>query len=633
MKSEIVEGKLQGNENGYAFLLNPKGDGEDYFIPHSDLRGAMHGDVVLCETTDGVGERTTARVLKILSRGISQIVGTYFTCKNGGFVVPDDRKYFCDIFIPFGKGVRCKAGDKVVCKILTYPKKKNPEGIVTKILGRQFEKNAELTSIAFAYNLADKFPKNVICESENLLNFSEKDISNRKDLRSILTFTIDGEDARDFDDAVSIDFKGDNYVLGVHIADVSYYVKEKSAIDFEAFNRGTSVYFPEKVYPMLPERLCNDLCSLKEGVVRPTLSCIMTIDKNGKILDKEIVESVIKSSARLTYTEVEAIYNGNVEIIDKRNNLVNSLLLMKELSEILSKRREKNGSVDLDVNESAIIVDKNSEINVSYAKKDSAHKVIEEFMIIANVCVAEYIYYLQLPFIYRIHERPLEEKVENFYTFLSMLGVNVKRHKEGIYPLDFQKILNDTKDLPIFQLVNRVMLRSMQKAKYSNQPLNHFGLAEEHYCHFTSPIRRYPDLVVHRIIKHLLKDGLIEQEKYSDFVVKASVQSSEKEKNAENAERAVDDYYKMLYIENYVGEQFQGIISGVTNFGIFVEIDGGIEGLVKIESLKGKNYKLDSKSLTLSNGKNKYKFGDSVKIMVAGVNIIERKAEFLLVDK
>lgn len=633
MKREIVEGKLQGNENGYAFLLNPKGNGEDYFIPHSDLRGAMHGDLVLCETTDGVGQRTTARVLKILSRGISQIVGTYFTCKSGGFVVSDDRKYFCDIFIPFGKGLRCRAGDKVVCKILTYPKKKNPEGIVTKILGRQFEKNAELTSIAWAYNLNDKFPKNVISESENLISFSSNDIGNRSDLRSVLTFTIDGEDARDFDDAVSIELQGDNYLLGVHIADVSYYVKEKSAIDNEAFNRGTSVYFPEKVFPMLPERLCNDLCSLKEGVVRPTLSCIMTIDKNGKILDKEIVESVIKSSARLTYTEVEEIYSGNVDIIKKRKNLGDSLILMKELSQILYKRREKNGSIDLDVKESAIIVDKNGKINVSYAKKDNSHKLIEEFMILANVCVAEFIYYLQLPFIYRIHEKPNEEKLENFYTFLSLLGVKVKRHKDGVYPLDFQTILKNTKDLPISQLVNRVMLRSMQKAKYSPQPLNHFGLAEEHYCHFTSPIRRYPDLVVHRIIKELLHNGLIEQQKYTDFVVKASALSSEKEKNAETAERAVDDYYKMLYIENFIGEQFDGIISGVTNFGIFVEIDGGIEGLCKIENLKGKNYKFDSKSLTLFNAKNKYKFGDSVKILVAGVNIIERKAEFLIVDK
>ncbi len=634
-RREIIEGKLQGNERGYAFLIPTDDRKEDYFIPHSDLKGAMHGDTVLAETTDGGGNRTTARVLKVLERGITELVGTYFTCKSGGFVSPDERKYYNDIFIPYGKGVRAKAGDKVVCKILSYPKRQNPEGIVTKILGRQFDKKAELESILYTYKLGDGFPKPVLDAAKAVSSPTEKDFDGRADYRKLLTMTIDGEDAKDFDDAISVEkLKGGKYRLGVHIADVSHYVIAGGAIDKEAYNRATSVYFPEKVIPMLPEKLCNDVCSLKEGVERLTLSCVMDISKDGKVLDYVITPSVIRSSARMTYNKVQKIIDGDITLIKQYKPLVKSITLMNELANILIDKRDREGSIDLDVKESAIYVDDSGEIIVTPAPRDKAHRIIEEFMILANVTVAEYMYYLEKPFIYRIHERPTEERLENFYLFLSGLGINAKRKKDGIHPKDFQTLLKKAEGTPYYTLINRVMLRSMQKAKYTPVDVGHFGLSVNHYCHFTSPIRRYPDLVIHRIIKDFLSGKNNLEEKYGEFVFDASKQSSEKERNATEAERAVDDYYKMLYIENYIGEEFDGLVSGVTGFGVFVELNCGVEGLVKVETLKGRRkYVHDEKNYTLSDGKTAYKLGQKVRVKVVGVNMGERRAEFLMVNE
>ncbi len=634
VKREIIEGKLQGNERGYAFLLPFEEGKEDYFIPHSDLKGAMHGDTVMAETTSGTGTRTTARVLKVLERGITELVGTYFSCKSGGFVTPDERKYFNDIFIPLGKGLRAKSGDKVVCKILFYPKRQNPEGIITKVLGRQFERKAELKAMLYTYNLPEKFKNEVIAEAESLgADVSKEEISKRKDYRKQLTFTIDGEDAKDFDDAVSIEkLKGEKYRLGVHIADVSHYVKPFGKIDKEAYSRATSVYFPESVLPMLPERLCNDLCSLREGVDRLTMSCVMTINKKGSVISYEISPSIINSSARMTYNQVQKIIDGDKKLIEKYPNQAKYIALMDELSDILIAKREENGSIDLDVKESTVLVSKNGHISVEATKRNKAHRIIEEFMILANVTVAEYVYFLESPFVYRIQEKPSEERLENFYSFLSGLGVSVKRKKDQVYSKDFQSILKSAENTPAFTLINRVMLRSMQKAKYSPIDKGHFGLSLAHYCHFTSPIRRYPDLVVHRILKDILSGVENLEAKYSNFVVNASAQSSDKEKNAAEAERAVDDYYKLLYISDFVGEEFSAVISGVTNFGLFAELNNGIEGIIKIENIESnRRLKYDEKSYTLSDGKTTYRLGQSVKIKVVGVNMGDRRAEFMLV--
>jgi len=369
MAREIIEGKLQGNERGYAFLIPNDENLQDFFIPHSDLRGAMHGDTVIAERTRGDGPRTTARVLKIVGRGITELVGTYFSHKGCGFVCPDDKKYYNDIYVPFSKGLRAKSGDKVVVKITAYPKKQNPEGIITKILGRQFEKKAELKSILFNYDLPEKFRKETIDKVNDYSPFTAENLKGRKDFREQVTMTIDGEDARDFDDAISISQnKNGDFILGVHIADVTYYVKKDDAVDREAYERGTSVYFPEMVIPMLPERLCNDLCSLVENEDRPTLSCVMTVGKDGKVKDYEICPSVIKSSARMTYTNVQKILDGDEKLIKKYKNIHKEILLMDKLADILIERRDINGSVDLDVKESTIYVDKKGEIVVSNQK-------------------------------------------------------------------------------------------------------------------------------------------------------------------------------------------------------------------------------------------------------------------------
>lgn len=632
MQRKVITGKIQGNERGYAFLIPEDEKLNDYFIPHSDLRGAMHGDTVLCEETSGTGLRTTARVLKVLERGIDRLVGTYFSTRNGGFVVPDERKYYNDIFIPQNQNGKAKSGDKVCCRILCYPKNKNPEGLVFKILGRQFTFQAELKSIEYTYKCPEKFPKLVLEEANNLVE--EIDLKGRKDFRNLTTFTIDGEDARDFDDAVSIEKLNDGkYLLGVHIADVSHYVKFFGEIDKEAFNRATSIYFPEKVIPMLPERLCNDLCSLVEGKDRLTLSCMMKIDGKGNVIDSEITPSVINSKARLTYTKVQKILDGDKKLKREYSKLVNDILLMNELCDILIKKREKNGSIDLDVKESSITVDENKNIIVTASLgRDKSHRIIEEFMILANVTVAEFMFFLDKPFIYRVHEKPTEERLEKFYAFITQLGIKFKRAKDNVYPKDFQLILNNCNNSPVFPIVNRVMLRSMQKAKYSPDNLGHFGLSEKNYCHFTSPIRRYPDLTIHRIIKDFLSGKQDLEEKYSNFVEEASKQSSLKERNAQEAERAVDDYYKIMYISNYVGEEFTAVVSGVTNFGVFCELENGIEGLCKLETLKGKRYTFDEKTFSLSNGKETYKLGQSVKIKVAGVDFAQKKAEFLIVE-
>ena len=631
MKREIIEGKIQGNERGYAFLIPTDAEKCDYFIPHGDLKGAMHGDTVLAETTEGSGERTTARVLKILSRGISELSGTYFTCKNGGFVTPDESRFFSDVFVPFGKGLRARAGDKVVCKILSYPKNGRPEGIISKIFGRQFERRAELKAIEFNYKLPEKFPKAALELANGFPDeISEKDLSGRKDFRNLITFTVDGEDARDFDDAVSIQKDGKDYILGVHIADVTAYVKSGDALDREAFERGTSVYFPEKVIPMLPERLCNGLCSLKEGKDRLALSCVMRINGKGERTDAEITPSVIRSRKRLTYTTVQKIFNGDEKTIKDNGDLIQTLYTMRELYEILLNARDRDGSVDLNVKESAITVT-DGEIFVESAKKDEAHGLIEEFMIAANCAVAEYAFYLDIPFIYRVHGKPTEERLERFYAFLDGIGIAYKRRRDEIFSKDFSTVLKNAEGTPVFTLVNRIMLRTMQKAKYSSEQQGHFGLAKTHYCHFTSPIRRYPDLAVHRILKELITDGGEKlEEKYRAFVEEASKTSSEKEINAAEAERAVDDFYKILYIDNYVGEEFDGVISGVIPAGLFVELENGVEGFVKAETLAGKRFICDRKTFTLSDGKTTYKLGQTVKIKVAGVNIIDKRAEFIL---
>lgn len=627
MRKSVLEGKICGNERGYAFLI-PDDGGDDYFIPHGDLKGAMHGDRVLAATVAD-GERTRACVLKVIERGITEIVGTCFFNGRGGFVVPDERKYFSDVSIRSGVGVRAMSGDKVVCRITAYPKRQNPEGIITKKLGRQFDKTAELKALLYSFKLPDGFPDDVWAEAQNFSDeLNAEVLSGRRDYTQKLAMTIDGDDSRDFDDAVSIEKDGNDYLLGVHIADVSHYVREGTALDAEAFARGTSVYFPEAVIPMLPERLSNDLCSLKQGEVRLTLSCVMRINEAGERTDTLIVPSYIKSAARLTYGEVGEILNGNEALVKKRKKIATALKHMEELADILSAKRKREGSIDLDVKESNITVAEDGMVNITAATRDKPHGIIEEFMIAANCAVAEFMYYSSTPCVYRVHREPAQDKADGFFEYVKNLGINVKRRKDEIFPEDFAKVLDRTEGSPLFFLINRVMLRSMQKAKYSEVDFGHFGLALKHYCHFTSPIRRYADLAVHRVLKALLGGEIGLEEKYGEFVVEAAKNSSEREKVSDDAERAADDFYKLLYARDKIGEEFEAIVSGVTGFGVFAELENGVEGLIGIEKLKGKRYVFDERRYSLSDGKTTYKLGDKVKIVVDGVNFGTKRAEF-----
>ncbi len=627
----LIEGVISGNEKGFAFLLNNDGD---YYVSKYDLKGAINGDTVLCKEVKSSGHSRQAEVVKIISRGNESIVGTFEKVKSGGFVIPDNRKISTDIFIPFEKCGKAKTGDKVECKILFYPKNRSPEGEIKEIIGRQFDTQTEIKCILKSHSIDLEFPKPVVNESK-LINKEVKidEIINRKDFRFKQVITIDGEDARDFDDAISIEKDNDNYVLGVHIADVSHYVIQGTEIDKEAFNRSTSVYLPELVIPMLPKVLSNNVCSLVEGKDRLTLSCVMKINSEGDVLESEVVESVINSSARMTYSNVSKILDGDEKLSQKYQDFLPMIFLMKELCEILIKKRTLRGSIDLDVKESKIFVNKFNEICITEADRTFSNKIIEEFMILANETIAEKYFYCDVPFIYRVHEKPKSEKLESFSQFINELGFTHKWKKETVHSKDFAKILDSFKDSTLFFLVNRVMLRSMQKAKYSPDDVGHFGLSSNHYCHFTSPIRRDPDLVIHRIIKSIIH-GEIESvgEKFGDFVYEASSRSSIKERSAQEAERDVDDYYKMLYISNKIGEEFDAIISGVTNFGVFVELPNTIEGLVKLETLGGGKYEFDEKRYVLKNKKYEYRLGGTVKVIAVGIDFSAKRPEFIIKD-
>lgn len=617
-EAKTVRGVLQGNASGYAFLLNPDGD---YYVGAKNLNGAYHGDEVVCRELPSHGGKREAAVVKIVNRGLKTAVGVFVKKDKGGYVVPDDKRLSANVKIaPDGVG-GAKDGDKVAVNITAYSAR-HIFGRVAEVLGRRNEFGTEIKSIERTYNLAGKFPKNVIAEADYVAA-KPRDLKSRRDFTKELIVTIDGDDAKDFDDAVTLKKEGDFYVLGVHIADVAEYVTPNSALDKEAFTRGTSVYFPMKVIPMLPERLCNDVCSLRPDENRLTLSCIMKVDGGGNVVSSEITEGIIKSAARLTYNEVSDLFDGKPR--RDYGKIAGMLFEMKSLAEILSEKRVRRGGVDLSVKEADIRVN-GDKIEIAEHKRTYAHRLIEEFMILANETVAETMFKEKIPCVYRVHESPAEDKLNAFYDFLAGLGIKPPVNA------DFAELLKRTEGEPTYPLINKVMLRSMQKAKYSPTDIGHFGLGSKHYCHFTSPIRRYPDLAVHRIIKEKLhggKRGLFDR--FADFTADAARNSSETERNAELAERAVDDYCKALYMSKHIGEEYDGVISGVTNFGLFVELDNTVEGLVRIETLKGGWYDFDEKHFVLKNKKNVYKLGQSVKIKVAGVNEGARRTEFTLI--
>lgn len=615
-------GTLRGNERGFAFIT-PDDGGSDFFVPHRSINGAYDNDRVLAVHVPQTKDE--ALVIRVLERGNKQVIGTLSKSRGNSYVYPDNLK-LPRIYVPNTLILGANNNDKVVCEITSYPYDKAPGGKVTEVLGESGEIDCEELSIIREFGLEEEFLPAVSEEAERASK-SPITIDDRRDLRGKLIFTIDGEDTRDIDDAVCLEREGEIFVLGVHIADVSHYVKYSSKLDKSAYARGTSVYFPDRVLPMLPKALSNGACSLNEGEDRYTLSCEIKFSRDGKRLSYEIFKSVINSSHRTTYTEVAALYEKDPQICRKYGDLTEIVNDMAELCIALEKRRKNAGEVNLEVKEAHIIVDDDGEIIIPKAERNIAHRMIEQFMISANEAVAEFLQNNGAPCLYRIHEAPAPEKCEKFADFLRDLGVAVKLDYDSVAPKDFRDILTKSKDLPAFSVINKIMLRTMQKARYSDRNLKHFGLASECYCHFTSPIRRYPDLFVHRVVKNLL-DGK-SCEKYAQIANLAGIDCSNRERIADEAERKVDDLYKLAYMSERLGEVYDAVISGVTNFGIFCELDNAVEGLIRLEDLPDDNYEFFENKFLLKGYRHSYKLGDSIKIEVADCDLGTMKVLFI----
>ena len=618
----LCKGVVQGNEHGFAFLVREEGD---LFLPHRSLHGALHGDTVLCRIVGG--ERgDEAEVYSILRRGMPRLTGTYYRDRKSGMVEADERRFSQPVRIV--GGLRAFSGEKVVVDIINYPEGKDPEGEIREVLGRGGDLSVEEEAVIRSQNLSEEFPQKVLSEAKRV---SAEPVlpAGRRDFREDLVITIDGEDSRDFDDAVSVRREGADYVLSVHIADVTHYVRRGGALDKEALSRGTSVYFPDRVLPMLPQELSNGICSLNEGEDRYTLSCIMRVDGKGNVKDSELVQGIICSKNRMTYTKISAMLEGDEALCKQYAHLLPLCEEMCALAHILIRKREKRGSIDLDVKEAQITLSGES-VQVSEYKRTMAHRIIEEFMILANETVAEFVTAYELPFVYRVHEKPSEEKAQGLKAYLQQLGLKANFRPANVRPGEYGKILKELEGDERFRVVNRVMLRSMSKARYSAENCGHFGLASDCYCHFTSPIRRYPDLLVHRIVKLILDGQAGEAEQsYRNFVNIAANSCSASERRADEAERAVDDLYKVWYMRSHLGETFEGLISGVTAFGVFVELENTVEGLVRIENLPEDDYVFAEERYLLKGANHSYKIGDKMRIVVAACDIGTRRVEFV----
>lgn len=640
----VITGKIEIHDRGFGFLIPDIEGIKDLFIAKTNLMGAMNGDRVVAKIIkEGRnGKRTEGIIINIVERVNKNIVGIYEDNKNFGFVLPEDKRIQNDIFISKKDRNGAKKGQIVMVEITRWPdgKRKNPEGKVVEILGRPGDKGIDIDIIIRKYNLPEDFPPSVLNSALDIEDFiTEDEIKGRLDLRNVKMVTIDGEDAKDLDDAVSIErLENGNFKLGVHIADVTHYVKERSVIDKEAFKRATSVYLIDRVIPMLPKKLSNGICSLNPKVDRLTLSCIMEVNRQGKVVNHTIAQSVIKTNERMTYTDVTKILRDNdVELIERYKDLVDDFKAMEELCKILRKKRLDRGAIDFDFEECKIILDeKGKPIDIKPYERAIANRMIEEFMLLANETVAEHMEKLKVPFVYRIHENPDAEKLEKFKAFIYNLGYNDITWGEEVNPKALQRVLDKFKGENEETIISTLLLRSMMQARYSPECAGHFGLAADYYCHFTSPIRRYPDLQIHRIIKEYLNKELTENrsKKLVSIVDSAAKQSSEMERVAQEAEREVDDLKKAEYMKDRIGEIFEGMISSVTGFGAFVELPNTIEGLVHITSFRDDYYIYDEDRLILIGERNKkiYRLGDKLKVLCSKVDILSREIYFEIVE-
>ena len=646
MKKVEKIGTYRKNQKGFGFVKLEDQEEEIYISKENSLN-ALNGDTVsiqiINEPNKEENKKEEGKIVKIIRHEKDTVVGTFQKSRNFGFVVPDDKNFGTDIFISKSNWGKARNNHKVLVKILEYPKKgKNAEGKIIEILGGVNEAGVDMLSLIKQYELPYKFPEEVVAEAKAFgTQIDKADLPNRKDLRQDIIFTIDGEDAKDLDDAIHVEkLQNGNYKLDVHIADVSHYVREKTELDKEAYLRGTSIYMLGRVIPMLPRELSNGICSLNAGQDRYTLSCSMEITPKAKIVAADVYKAVINVTERMSYTNVQKIIDrSDNEVLKKYEKYINEFDLMAELATILKEKRKENGYLNLDIPESKITLDENGfAIDVSKYETYFANEIIEQFMLVANETVAEKFYWVQAPFIYRNHEAPDLDKVQELNKVLYNFGYKIKISKEDIiYPNEFAKILEDVKGKETEKVVSNIILRTLRVAKYEAENKGHFGIASKYYCHFTSPIRRYPDLFIHRIIsKYLENDYMLNEfwiKKYEKRAEKRAENCSERERTATKVEREAEDIKKAEYMENKIGEEYEGIVSSVTNFGIFVELDNTIEGLIRYENL-GDEYFIYNEERREAIGEQShkvYKIGDKVKIRVADANKLLRKIDFEII--
>jgi ribonuclease R len=651
-RMNLLRGKLQAHAKGFGFLIPDEKGHPDVYLHANDLKSAMNGDIILVRITSKSehGGRMEGEVVRIVDRAVTQIVGTFEDHEAYAFVVPDDKRINRDIFIPKGGYQGAVSGQKVVVRIVSYPEGRSAaEGEIVEILGHKNDPGVDILSIIRKHQLPEGFPDEVMAEAEAAPDsITDEEIvqQGRRDLRGEVIVTIDGEDAKDLDDAVHVKLlENGNYLLGVHIADVGYYVKEKSELDQEAFRRGCSVYLVDRVIPMLPHRLSNGICSLNPQVDRLTLSCEMEFDANSlKRVRHDIFTSVIRTKERMTYTNVRKILSASeeepqTELKDRYADLIGMFELMEQLAMRLRSKRMKRGAIDFDFQESKVIVDESGKaIDIVKRERSVAEQIIEEFMLVANETVAEHFHWLRVPFLYRIHEDPDQEKLLNFIQFASNFGYVVKGKGNSVHPRALQTLLEEIRGTKEATVISTVMLRSMKQAKYDSESLGHFGLAAEFYSHFTSPIRRYPDLVIHRVIREVIEGGgqLTEarHEALTARMPDIAQHSSERERVAVDAERDTEQLKKCEFMLDKVGEEFEGIISSVTSFGMFIELDNSVEGLIRMSDMSDDYYHFHELHMVLIGERTSkvYRIGDEVKIRVARVNMADHTIDFEMVD-
>jgi len=635
-------GIYTGTARGFGFV-EVEGRDDDLYIPEDKRGGAFHQDRVQVMLLPGrQGKRQEACVVQVLERGLKQVVGTWEQCENFGFVIPDNSRLGTDIFVPQERSRGAVTGHKVVVELVSYGDEKHkPEGRVAEILGHINDPGVDIMSVVHRFELPTAFGEKVMHQADRVPEtVQEADRAGRMDLTALQMVTIDGEDAKDLDDAVSLyqDEKG-LYHLGVHIADVSNYVQENSALDWEALKRGTSVYLVDRVIPMLPHKLSNGICSLNQGVDRLALSCLMTINGKGEVTDYQIEETVICVDKRMTYTAVKKILEDrDEEECRKYESLVPMFELMEELAAILRNRRHKRGAVDFDFAESKILLDEEGHpVEIKPYERNVATKIIEDFMLIANETVAQHFFWLELPFVYRTHDRPDPEKIMKLSAFIHNFGYHVKLTGEEIHPKELQKLLDKIADTEEETLISRLTLRSMKRASYTVECTGHFGLACQYYCHFTSPIRRYPDLQIHRIIKDQLRGRLREERlaHYTERLPEVAKHSSKAERRAEEAERETDKMKKAEYMEDHVGERYEGVISGITQWGIYVELPNMVEGLVHVSTLAGDFFYYNEETYEMvgrDTGKT-YKLGQRITVQVKGADRLAGVVDFIIPEE